>query len=119
MTNMDYSKAVEWKIVEKTFDPERLGKCEAIMCQGNGYLGLRNATDEFNAGEQRNLFVAGTFNKFDANEVTELPNAADVTRLNIRLDGVLFNLQQGRILEYSRGAETDDATVAVVRLMPS
>ena len=23
------------------------------MCQGNGYLCLRNATDEFNPGEQR------------------------------------------------------------------
>lgn len=102
MTNMDYSKAAEWKIIERAFDPERLGKCESIMCQGNGYLGLRNATDEFNAGEQRNLFVAGTFNKFDDNEVTELPNAADVTRLNIRLDGELFNLQCGKILEYSR-----------------
>lgn len=102
MTNMDYSKAAEWKIIERAFDPERLGKCESIMCQGNGYLGLRNATDEFNAGEQRNLFVAGTFNKFDDNEVTELPNAADVTRLNIRLDGELFNLQCGKTLEYSR-----------------
>ena len=102
MTNMDYSKAAEWKIVEWAFNPERLGKCEAIMCQGNGYLGLRNSTDEFNAGEQRNLFVAGTFNKFDDNEVTELPNAADVTRLNIRLNGVLFNLQYGKTLEYSR-----------------
>lgn len=101
-TNMDYSKAAEWKIIERTFEPEYLGKCEAIMCQGNGYLGLRNATDEFNAGEQRNLFVAGTFNKFDENEVTELPNAADVTRLNIRLDGVRFNLQYGKVLEYSR-----------------
>lgn len=102
MTNMDYSKAAEWKIIERAFDPERLGKCESIMCQGNGYLGLRNASDEFNAGEQRNLFVAGTFNKFDDNEVTELPNAADVTRLNIRLDGELFNLQCGKTLEYSR-----------------
>lgn len=102
MTNMDYSKATQWKIVERAFDPERLGKCESIMCQGNGYLGLRNATDEFNAGEQRNLFVAGTFNKFDDNEVTELPNAADVTRLNIRLDGVLFNLQYGKTESYSR-----------------
>lgn len=102
MTNMDYSKASEWIIAEKAFDPERLGKCESIMCQGNGYLGLRNAADEFNAGEQRNLFVAGTFNKFDDNEVTELPNAADVTRLNIRLDGVLFTLQQGKTLSYRR-----------------
>lgn len=99
---MDYSKASEWKLVEASFDTEHLGKCEAVMCQGNGYLGLRNATDEFNAGEQRNLFVAGTFNKFDDSEVTELPNAADVTRLDIRLDGQPFQLQRGRILAYSR-----------------
>lgn len=102
MVGMDYSKASDWKIIEPSFNPEHLGKCEAIMCQGNGYLGLRNATDEYNAGEQRNLFVAGTFNKFDDNEVTELPNAADVTRLDIRLDGGLFQLQRGKILEYSR-----------------
>lgn len=102
MRGMDYSKASEWKIIEASFDPERLGKCESIMCQGNGYLGLRNATDEYNAGEQRNLFVAGTFNKFDDSEVTELPNAADVTRLDIRLDGGLFQLQRGRTLEYGR-----------------
>lgn len=102
MSNMNYDKAHEWKIIEASFDPERLGKCESIMCQGNGYLGLRNAADEYNAGEQRNLFVAGTFNKFDEHEVTELPNAADVTRLDIHLDGERFNLQCGQILEYSR-----------------
>ena len=89
MEQMDYSRAAEWIVGEKAFDPENLGKCEAIMCQGNGYLGLRCAADEFNPGEQRNLFVAGTFNKFDADEVTELPNAADVTRLDLRLDGAV------------------------------
>lgn len=102
MTNMDYSRAEDWILAENRFDPECLGKCEAIMCQGNGYIGLRNATDEFNPGEQRNLFVAGTFNKFDDNEVTELPNAADVTRLKIRLDGDLLNLQLGEVKDYKR-----------------
>ena len=102
MEQMDYSRAGEWIVAEKAFDPENLGKCEAIMCQGNGYLGLRNATDEYNAGEQRNLFVAGTFNKFDDSEVTELPNAADVTRLDLRLDGTRFALTAGKTLEYDR-----------------
>ena len=102
MTSMDYSRAADWILAENRFDPDCLGKCEAIMCQGNGYLGLRNATDEFNVGEQRNLFVAGTFNKFDDNEVTELPNAADVTQLQIRLDGSLFDLHGGEIPEYRR-----------------
>ena len=72
------------------------------MCQGNGYLCLRNATDEFNPGEQRDLFVAGTFNKFDDNEVTELPNAADISRLDLRLDGVRFSLLTGKVESYDR-----------------
>ena len=99
---MDYSRADQWIVAEDSFEPEYLGKAESIMCQGNGYLCLRNATDEFNAGEQRDLFVAGTFNKFDDNEVTELPNAADVSRLDLRLDGVRFNLLTGKVESYDR-----------------
>ena len=99
---MDYSRADQWIVAEDSFEPEYLGKTESIMCQGNGYLCLRNATDEFNAGEQRDLFVAGTFNKFDDNEVTELPNAADVSRLDLRLDGVRFNLLTGKVESYDR-----------------
>ena len=78
---MDYSRAKDWIVAERGFEPEHLGKCESIMCQGNGYLCLRNATDEFNPREQRDLFAAGTFHKFDDNEVTDLPNAADVSSL--------------------------------------
>lgn len=99
---MDYSRATDWIVAENSFDPEHLGKCESIMCQGNGYLCLRNATDEYNPGEQRDLFVAGTFNKFDADEVTELPNAADVSRLDLRLDGVRFSLLTGTVESYDR-----------------
>ena len=99
---MDYSRADQWIVAEDSFEPEYLGKAESIMCQGNGYLCLRNATDEFNAGEQRDLFVAGTFNKFDDNEVTELPNAADVSRLDLRLDGLRFNLLTGKVESYDR-----------------
>ena len=102
---MDYSRAAEWIVAERGFDPEHLGKCESIMCQGNGYLCLRNATDEFNPREQRDLFVAGTFNKFDDNEVTELPNAADVTRLEIKLDGVRFSLVTGTVEDYDRSLD--------------
>lgn len=99
---MDYSRAKDWIVAERGFEPEHLGKCESIMCQGNGYLCLRNATDEFNPREQRDLFVAGTFNKFDDNEVTELPNAADVSRLEIKLDGHRFSLLTGTVEDYDR-----------------
>ena len=118
---MDYSRAADWIVAEDSFDPEYLGKCESIMCQGNGYLCLRNATDEFNPGEQRDLFVAGTFNKFDDNEVTELPNAADISRLDLRLDGVRFSLLTGKVESYDRALnlKTGETTRRVVWAAPN
>lgn len=99
---LDFSKANEWKIIETDFDPTALGKVEANFCLGNGYLGLRSATEEKYLGETRDLLVAGTFNRFSTEEVTELPNAADVTNIEIALNGVRFDLTQGTIQEYSR-----------------
>lgn len=118
---MDYSRAADWIVAEDSFDPEYLGKCESIMCQGNGYLCLRNATDEFNPSEQRDLFVAGTFNKFDDNEVTELPNAADISRLDLRLDGVRFSLLTGKVESYDRALnlKTGETTRRVVWAAPN
>lgn len=60
-----------WIVCENDFSDKYLGKCESIMCLGNGYLGLRSSTEEKYVGETRNMFVAGTFNKFE-DEVTEL-----------------------------------------------
>jgi len=91
-----------WAFTEEKFDPLRLGKCESIMSLGNGYMGLRSVTEEPYLGETRNLFVNGTFNKFDEREVSELPNAADVTRLDMCIDGRRFSLETGKVEDYSR-----------------
>jgi len=99
---LDFSKANEWKIVETDFDPSALGKVEANFCLGNGYLGLRSATEEQYRGETRDLLVAGTFDRFSEEEVTELPNAADVTNIEITLNGARFDLTQGTIRSYQR-----------------
>lgn len=99
---LDFSKANEWKIIETRFDPTALGKVEANFCLGNGYLGLRSATEEQYRGETRDLLVAGTFDRFSEEEVTELPNAADVTNIEITLNGERFNLTQGTIRSYHR-----------------
>ena len=101
-TNMDYSKVNEWIIGEKQFDSRFLGKCESVMCLGNGYMCIRSATEEAYLGEKRDFFVAGTFNKFDENEVTELPNAADVINLPMEINGEKFSLEKGRIKAYYR-----------------
>lgn len=89
-----------WLVSEVEFQPKALGKSEAIMSLGNGYMGLRSATEEPYLKETRNLFVSGTFNKAEENEVTELPNIADVTRLDIRVDGDRFSLEFGKTKDY-------------------
>ncbi|ALC91693.1 trehalase [Bacillus sp. FJAT-18017] len=101
---MDYSLGTgeykNWIIADVDFSPNFLGKSEAIMCLGNGYMGLRSAEEEPYIKETRNLFVAGTFNKAKKNEVTELPNLADFTRIDIRIDGDRFSLELGKIKDY-------------------
>ena len=52
--------------------------------------------------ETRDLLVAGTFDRFSPEEVTELPNAADVTNIELHLDGERFDLTQGEVLSYER-----------------
>lgn len=99
---MDYSRIEDWILREDSFDPEKLGKCEAVMSLGNGYLGLRSATEERYLNETRGLFVAGTFNKFDENEVTELPNAADMTAITLIINGEKFSLTEGTTEDYTR-----------------
>lgn len=99
---INYSKITDWIIAEDSFNPETLGKCEAIMSLGNGYLGLRSATEEHYLHETRGMFIAGTFNKFDENEVTELPNAADLTAVDLFIDGERFALDSGKTENYTR-----------------
>ena len=91
-----------WLVSEASFDVRFQGKCETIFCQGNGYMGIRCATEETYIGQVRNTFVAGTFNKFDEYDVTELPNAADLTALEISIDGDLFSLEKGTFSDYHR-----------------
>lgn len=101
-TQMDYSKAKDWIIRENWFNSNTLGKCESIMALGNGYIGLRSSTEEKYLGETRNYFVAGTFNKFNEEEVTELPNAADIINIDITINEERFALDSGTIEEYYR-----------------
>ncbi|MCD8008018.1 MAG: glycoside hydrolase family 65 protein, partial [Clostridiales bacterium] len=99
---MDYSKIDQWILAEDSFDPVHLGKCEAVMSLGNGYLGLRSAAEERYVGETRDLLINGTFDRFDESEVTELPNAADVTAVELWVGGERFSLDQGSCTGYSR-----------------
>ncbi len=99
---MDYGRINDWVLREDSFDPENLGKCEAVMCLGNGYLGLRSALEEKYVGEIRDLLVCGTFDQFAPTVVNELPNAPDMTAIELWIDGDRFTLDRGTIDSYSR-----------------
>lgn len=90
-----------WVIADSHFDLDFCGKFEVIMLLGNGYLGIRSAHDENYPDNQRNTFVAGSFDRY-ANEVTELPNAPDMVATTILLDGERFDLTRGEIIFYQR-----------------
>ena len=91
-----------WIIKEQLFDRTKLGKCEAIFCQGNGYIGQRAALEEKYTAECRDLFVTGTFDRFGEEEVTELPNLADFTNFRIWVNGEEFRMDAGTLKEYER-----------------
>lgn len=102
MTCMDFSKADRAILAESKFESRFCGKCESVMSLGNGYLGLRSAAEENYVQTTRGLFVAGTFNRFDMAEVSELPNAADCTAIELELNGCRFSLETGRTISYSK-----------------
>ncbi|MBC6309417.1 glycoside hydrolase family 65 protein [Listeria sp. FSL L7-1582] len=107
------SESKNWRITETHFQPEALGKVEAVFSLGNGYMGLRSATEERYAHEVRGNFVAGTFNKFLGDkEVTELPNAADMTEMIFTLNGDMFQLTDGDILDFDRTLNLKDAELS-------
>lgn len=106
MEHLNYSRRYQgetgWIVEEKVFDSRYLGKCESIFTQGNGYLGVRNALEERYVGEQRGMFINGTFNRPGNGEVPELPNFPDVTVTDIHVNGFRFCLERGNFEDYSR-----------------
>lgn len=96
-----------WIITETNFSTENLSKFETIFTLGNGYMGLRAATEEHYLGETRGCYLAGLFDKYSG-EVTELPNIPDWIGIEISLAGERFNLNKGQILSYNRRLNLKD-----------
>ena len=84
-----------WIVAQEGFSEERQGKCESIFYVGNGYMGQRAAFEEAYFGQTRDLLVAGTFDRADDGEVTELPNLPDVTNMEMHINGQRFSMRNG------------------------
>jgi len=91
-----------WIVAETNFKRKFQGKTEVIMSLGNGYLGTRSCSEESYLGQVRNMFISGTFNKPGKNDVTELPNAADMLGMDIYVNDELFSLEKGTFSEYNK-----------------
>lgn len=76
-------------------------RLESIMFQGNGYFGIRAASEEKQLNEKRDMFVSGTFDALPE-EVTELPNLPDLLNMEIKVDGQSFSLHDGKIKNYRK-----------------
>lgn len=113
--NLSYNKGVKadknWVIEESQFSRRELKKIEAIFAQGNGYLGQRAVLEETYSTETRGLFLAGTFDRFGEEEVTELPNLADFCNIRIFFDDEEFRMVQGKSLLYGRRLNLKDGVL--------
>ena len=113
--NLSYNTGVmedkNWIIQENQFRRRELKKMESIFAQGNGYLGQRAALEEKYSTETRGLYLAGTFDRFGEEEVTELPNLADFANMRIYLDDEEFRMVQGKLILYSRELNLKDGVI--------
>lgn len=91
-----------WIIRETEFHPEYARKYESIMCQGNGYMGIRASTEEDYEKTVRYTLVAGTFDKMERKNTTELPCSADTTAAFLSADGIALQLTPENTENYER-----------------
>lgn len=99
----DYGKGSDknWLLAADTFGYEEswLWKYETLMCLGNGYMCVRGSTEELYDRQLRWHLVAGTFDKPE-NDMTELPNFADFTGVDVYVDGQKMDLRKGVLSNY-------------------
>ena len=112
--NYSYGKGSykNWIVDEPDFDRAAAGNLESLFCLGNGYMGIRAATEEHYPRETRGFFIAGLFDEFHGNElnleVSELANCPDWLTTEITLDGEPFSLVDGLVMSYTRRLNMKD-----------
>lgn len=97
-----------WIVAETPFSVDDVKKFESILCQGNGYMGIRGAAQEFYDKEDRCTLVAGTFDYSEEKLVPKLPDSADITSTNISADGQKLRLSEDNHSCYLRTLNLQD-----------
>ncbi|MCZ7835152.1 glycoside hydrolase family 65 protein [Atlantibacter hermannii] len=87
---------------EARFDPHCLNKYATLMAAGNGYLGIRATHEESYSQQNRGMYMAGLYHRAGERDVTELINLPDVVGMDLEIDGAIFSLLSGEILDWRR-----------------
>lgn len=96
-------KDKNWILAEEDYRADHRAKCESIMCQGNGYMGIRGAAEEVCSDKiGRYTLVAGTFDKLPDDACNELANSADFTAAEIVINGESITPEMRKPGSYSR-----------------
>lgn len=90
-----------WILAENGYGEADPRKFESIMCQGNGYMCVRAATEEIPSGDRYTL-VSGTFNRLPTDHCNELPNSPDFTEMKIYIGGEEVGVQGMDAKTYER-----------------
>ena len=103
--------ASTWQVYQWDAEPLACRKFESILCQGNGYMGVRAATEEQGEKTVRYTLVAGTFDRMTAKNTNELPNSADTTALTLRADGIDLALTEDNHEAHCRYLDLHDGVL--------
>lgn len=90
-----------WKVIETNFKPSELHHKETVFTLGNGYLGVRGSFEEGYIHDRPGTIINGVYDDV-AIAATEIVNCPNWLPLTIKIDGEIFRMDRGEILEYKR-----------------
>ena len=100
----------EWLIRERGFNPNRQAECESVFSLGNGYLGSRGVLEEMPAGSSQGTYVAGIFDKSEA-ETVEIANLPSPVGFRLYADGEPVAIDQMEVTGHERVLDMRNGTL--------
>ncbi|HEX5980610.1 MAG TPA: hypothetical protein VFY52_05930 [Thermoleophilaceae bacterium] len=102
----------DWLIVERRFDPERLGAMESVFAVGNGYPGLRGAPEEGAPAHDAGVVLNGFYESWPtvypedayglARTGQTIVNATDGSIIRLYVDDEPFDLAAAKLIRFER-----------------
>lgn len=110
---MNNYKVDEWKIIEESFDPQRVEGSESIFSIGNGMMGQRaNFEEDYSGKMLRGSYIAGVYYP-DKTRVgwwkngypeyfAKVLNSANFIGIRVSIDGESLDLNKQKVVSFSR-----------------